>query len=133
MGGALLTIAALLSLTCSSATAPAPTQNPALTGMIVGIRQIAATPFLQGRPAIEIEIRSERAFPVRDELAVLRIGTREFLLSRYPENGDTHVLIFTLSVAEFESTSGGDPVALQYGRGEQLDRWFLGGLDKKLR
>jgi len=99
----------------------------------VGIRQIAASPLLQGRPAIEIELRSERAFPVRDELTVLRIGSREFLLSRYSENGDTHVLILTLSADEFAATTGGDPVVVQYGRGEQPDCWHLGRLDKTFR
>ncbi len=129
---ALTAAAALLALACSSSS-PTPTPTPTLAGTILGIRQIAASPLLQGRPAIEIEVRSERAFPARDELTVLRIGSREFLLSRYPESGDTHVLIFTLSADEFAATSAGDPVVVQYGRGEQLDRWYLGRLDKRLR
>ncbi|HVR89240.1 MAG TPA: hypothetical protein VHG53_06810 [Candidatus Limnocylindria bacterium] len=124
-------VAALFSLSCSAPPPPSPT--PALTGTIIRIRQIAASALLQGQPAIEIEVRSERAFPVRDELTVLRIGSREFLLSRYPESGDTHVLIFTLSVDEFAATTAGDAVVVQYGRGEQLDRWYLGRLDKTVR
>jgi len=129
---ALLSVAALLTLMCSSSS-PTPTPAPALAGLVVGIRQIAAAPLLQGRPAIEIEVRSERTFPVRDEITVLRIGAREFLLSRYPDNGDTHVLIFTLSTDEFAATTAGDPVVVQYGQGEQPDRWYLGRLDKTFR
>ena len=88
---------------------------------------------LSRRPAIEIEVRSERAFPVRNELTVLRIGSREFTLSRYPESGDTHVLIFTLTVDEFAATSAGDPVVVQYGDVPQSsDRWNFGSLDKTL-
>jgi hypothetical protein len=129
-----LAVAALLSLACnSSSPMPAQSPTPALAGSIVGIRQIPAAPVLQGQPAIEIEVRSERAFPVRNELTVLRIGSHEFLLSRYPETGDTHVLIFTLTADEFAATSTGDPVVVQYGRGEQRDRCYLGRLDKSVR
>jgi hypothetical protein len=127
-----LAVVALLSLACSSSS-PTPAPPPTLAASIVGIRQIAAAPVLQGQPAIEIEVRSERAFPVRNELTVLRIGSREFLLSRYPETGDTHVLIFTLTAEEFAATSAGDPVVVLYGRGEQVNRWYIGPLDKSVR
>jgi hypothetical protein len=127
-----VTVAALLSLTCGSPP-PTPIPTTALTGSDVVIHRVASSPVLQGRPAIDVELRSERPFPPRNEIAVLRIGTREFLLSRYPDSGDTHVLIFTLSVEEFAATSEGDPVALQYGRGEQPDRWYFGPLNKTLR
>ncbi len=79
---------------------------------------------------IEIEVFGERAFPVRNEIVVLKVGGAEFLLSRYPESGDTHVLIFWLSRDEFSGVPDRAPAFVQYGRGEQLDRWELGPLDK---
>ena len=91
---------------------------------------VPASTVLDGRPGVEIEVYSDRAFPVRDEIAVLRIGSHEFLLSRVPANGDLHTLTFTLSPEEFSATTDGDPVVVQYGRGDQPDRWNLGPLRK---
>jgi hypothetical protein len=108
---------------------PSPTAN----ATIVAIRSVAASPILQGGPAVELEVRSQPAFPVRNEITVLRIGTQEFLLSRYPEGGDTHVLIFTLTPEEFAAVSDGAPVNVQYGRGDQANRWELGKLNKAMR
>lgn len=82
---------------------------------------------------MELEVQSQRAFAVRNEIAVLRIGTEEFMLSRYPETGDTHILIFTLTSDEFAAVADGAPVVVQYGRGDQADRWDLGKLTKSLR
>jgi hypothetical protein len=131
---ALAAVAATALLSPRTGSPPqTPGPTPAPGGAIVGIRQIAASPLFQGRPGVEIEVRSDRAFPVRDEITVLRIGAREFVLSRYPESGDTHTLIFTLSVDEFAATTAGDAVVVQYGRGEQPDRWDLGRLDKTVR
>jgi hypothetical protein len=62
----------------------------------------------------------------------LRIGSEEFLLSRYPDNGDTHTLLFTLTRDEFAQVSSGDQVWVQYGRGEVNERWNFGPLDKNL-
>lgn len=81
--------------------------------------------------AVEIEVVSGRPFPVRGELAVLRIGNREFDLSRYPDDGDTHVLIFTLSPAEWAAVQSGEEVTLQYGHGAPPE-WKLGRLDRRM-
>jgi hypothetical protein len=127
--GAVMVAAA--SLACASPPTVSPT--PVATATIVAIRSIPTSPTLQGRPAVEIEVQSPRAFPVRDEITVLRIGMQEFLLSRYSDGGDTHVLIFTLTPEEFAATVDGALVVVQYGRGEQRDRWDLGRLNKALR
>ena len=121
---------ASLSLACAAPPIVSPT--PSATATIVAIRSVRASPVLQGRPAVELEVQSQRAFPVRDEIAVLRIGTDEFLLSRYPDSGDTHVLIFTLTPREFAAVADGALVVVQYGRGDQTDHWELGKLTKAL-
>src|SRR5262249_34874095 len=50
---------------------------------------------------VQIELYSSSGFPVRNEIAVLEIGGREFLLSQYPPDGNTRTLIFTLTSEEF--------------------------------
>ena len=129
--------AGLVAAGCLPASIPPPpprfaSASPANvrpTGTIVAIRHVASSP-IAGDGAIEIEVRSERAFPVRNEIAVLRIGEREFLLSRYPLSGDLHTLIFTLTTDEFASVADGEPVVVQYGRGVQAEQWDLGRLRK---
>ena len=125
-----LVLLGALSVGCGPSSPPHAIETPRAASAIVRIRAIASSPLLAGRPAMEIELRSDRAFPVRNEITVLRIGAREFLLSRYPESGDTHVLIFTLTPEEFSETQDGDSVVVQFGRGEQPDRWAFGSLDK---
>ncbi len=97
--------------------------------MVRSIRSIAASPALGSRPGVEIELFSRQGFPVRGEIPVLRIGGREFLVSRYPESGDTHVLIFTLSREEFRGLASGDEISLQYGRDAAGPRRDFGRLD----
>jgi len=97
--------------------------------VIRSIRAVEASTSLQGRPGIEIELSSDQAFPVRNELVVLRIGEQEFSVSRYP-TGDTHALVFTLTPEEFDKTANGDGVIVQYGRGEAQEQWDFGTLDK---
>jgi hypothetical protein len=79
---------------------------------------------------VEIQLTSSRAFPVRNEIAVLKIGREEVTLSRYPEDGSTNTLIFTLTAAEFDHLQSGDEVTVQYGRYDAVDRWYYGKLDK---
>jgi len=122
---------ASLSLACAPPQNASPAPNA--TGTILAIRSVPASSILQGRPAVEIEVQSQRAFPVRDEITVLRIGMQEFLLSRYPDSGDTHVLIYTLTPEEFAALADGGLVSVQYGRDDRADRWDLGKLNKALR
>ena len=82
---------------------------------------------------MEIEVTSEKSFPVRSELVVLRIGAQEFTLSRYREDGDTHTMIFTLTPEEFDKTAAGDPVSVYYGRDDDpSQRWDFGRLNKSI-
>lgn len=83
---------------------------------MVRIRRVPRSPQMRGGPAIEVEVTSPRPFPVMGVSPVMRIGGREFLISRYPPDGDLHTLIFTLSLQEFEATRSGEPIFVQYGR-----------------
>ena len=93
----------------------------------------------------EIEVRSNREFPIRDQVVVLRIGDKEFLRSKTPENGSLKTLIFMLTPAEFDALSDGAPMTVKYGRdkdsgGPQAEaalvlrglKWNFGQLNKAL-
>lgn len=102
-------------------------------GTIRRIEAVSSSAALGGQPGVEIEVSSDVEFPVRNELVVLRVGARESTLSRYPESGDTHTLIFTLTLEEFAQIATGDLVTVYYGRGgETKERWNFGPLDKSL-
>ncbi len=125
--GAALVIACTAPLPVERSSAPSPTERSANT--IRAIRTVASTgPFREA--GVEIELQSSRLFPARNELAVLRIGTRTFLRSRYPDSGDLHALILFLTSAEFAALTSGDPVTVGYGVGGGGDRWDFGPLDK---
>ena len=97
---------------------------------MITVRSVASANALANQPGYEIEVTSDREFPVRDELAVLRIGAHSFALSRYPDIGDTHTLIFTLTPEDFANTVATDEVTVQYGFGEPNVRWSFGPLNK---
>jgi hypothetical protein len=100
-------------------------------GNTISIRTVSSAMALSNHPAVEIVLTSNQAFPVRDELAVLKIGNQEFNISRYPDTGETNTLIFTLTVEQFASTNDGDPIRVQYGPGEPVGvRWSFGPLNK---
>jgi hypothetical protein len=93
---------------------------------------MAQAPELRGIRAadtrIEIEVWSPDPFPVRALSPVLRIGQREFTLSRHPDGGDLHTLIFILTVEEFGRVSSGEDVTVHYGSPGHA--WAFGRLDK---
>lgn len=98
---------------------------------IISIRRVVYAAALRSRQSgVEIEVGSNQRFPVRNELPVLRIGKREFLLSRYPDNGDTKRLIFTLTDQDFAQVSSGEELWVQYGRNKSTLRWSFGSINK---
>jgi hypothetical protein len=89
----------------------------------------ASTP----EPKVEIEISSTKPFPVRDQIVILRIGTKDFYLSRPPSDGSLNTLIFMLTPDEFAQLDNGDQIVVQYGQGDsEDDRRYYGILDKNL-
>jgi hypothetical protein len=107
----------------------APTQSSEPGTRVVAVRYVAKAEALDRQPGVEITVTSERPFPVRNEIVALQIGAGEFLLSRYPPEGDTHSLIFTLTAAEWAATREGDPVDVHYGKGAP-PQWSFGPLHK---
>ncbi len=99
-------------------------------GNTISVRTVASASALGNQPAVEIQITSDTPFPVRNELAILRIGSQAIAMSRYPDTGDTHTLIFTLTPEQFALANSGDEVWVQYGMEEAPVRWNFGPLDK---
>lgn len=83
------------------------------------IRQLSTT---SGSVQIEIELAINREFLPEGELLVLRIGEREFSASRYPENGDTTSVTFTLSPEEFAQLPDGAPFTVPVRTGPRSSR-----------
>ena len=95
---------------------------------------------------VEIEVHSSREFPIRDQVVVLRIGDKEFLRSKTPENGSLNTLIFMLTPTQFAALTDGAAMTVKYGRdkdgdaGPQIEaaqsarglRWDFGKLNKAL-
>jgi hypothetical protein len=81
---------------------------------------------------VEIELGSNREFLPQGEMLVLRIGSQEFNLSRYPNSGETTTVVFTLTADEWSRVSQSDPVAVQYGSGTNYNGWSFGKIDKNL-
>ena len=75
---------------------------------------------------VEIEVESNREFTVHDEVFVMRIGDRESALSRYPESGETHTLIFTFPSQILELV--GQPMTVQFGTTASSQDWSFGPL-----
>ena len=94
---------------------------------------------------VEIEVHSNREFPIRDQVVVLRVGEKEFLRSKTPEDGSLKTLIFMLTPAQFDALQDGAPMTVKYGRGEDAQgpqveaaaaarglRWDFGKLNKAI-
>ncbi|HJZ81287.1 MAG TPA: hypothetical protein VKD91_13115 [Pyrinomonadaceae bacterium] len=81
---------------------------------------------------VEIELSSNREFLPQGEMLVLRIGSEEFNLSRYPDTGETSTVVFTLTAQEFAGISQGDSVGVQYGSGPNYNGWNFGKVDKTM-
>lgn len=100
------------------AAAAAPPPAVASDIYFAGLRR-AAPDENTGAGDYEIEIRSASGFPVRNELAVLRVGERELVLSRYPESGpdigSIQVLLFRVRAAELAAIPDGANLMLRYG------------------
>jgi hypothetical protein len=81
---------------------------------------------------VEIELESTTEFPVRNELVVLRIGSRVFTTSRHPADGSLNRLIFVLSHDELARLQPGETVVVEYGRNGTGPRWNFGRLTRSL-
>lgn len=83
-----------------------------------------------GTDEVEIEVASQTQFPVLDDMAVLRVGDRDLVMSRYPDDGDTHRLVFRATNAEFNQLADGAPMVVRYGAERATRAWPMGSLRK---
>src|SRR5713101_8741648 len=81
------------------------------------------------KSGIDVAITREKEF-LQSNLPVLNIGDQvESTISRYPDDGDMHTLIFTVPVELFKKAKNGDRLTFRYGRGSSQVEDF-GALDK---
>ena len=100
---------------------------PADVNVIAALRTTRLTEGQRvGEAAVEIELKSSRAFPVTDSLPVLTLGKARFRLSRFADDAQ-HGLIFTLTAQEFEGVVDGADAGIRIG---SAPAWRFGALRK---
>ena len=97
-------------------------------GNTLFIYNVAASAALGGKPGIEIEVYSPRAFPTGSSSPVLQIGSTVYKVSEF-KNGDPHTLIFTLTPEEFANTVNESLITVHYEPDTQ-GHWDFGFLEK---
>lgn len=122
-----LPLALLLGLAPLSAALPAGADAPQNT--ISAIQ----TGVFRGRVlSYDITLTSSAEFPMGNAVVTLRIGSQEFLVSRYGTDGTLHTLVFSLTPAQFKSLHTGDPVVIYYSEDNAAlpaAQWNFGALD----
>jgi hypothetical protein len=78
---------------------------------------------------IDVEVTSAEPFPVRDALFVLQTGSVTSTYSRYPDDGDLHTLIFTLTSDQLATISPADVAYIRFSPGLLADSWEIGPID----
>jgi len=129
MNGLVAAPTSLLSLLPTTDTLIETSNNGNDVNKIKSIRSVQSA--VQGS-VVEIELTSNREFLPQGEMLVLRIGSQDFSLSRYPKTGETNTVIFSLTSEEFARVSQGDTVRVQYGNGPSYNAWNFGKVDKTM-
>jgi hypothetical protein len=118
----------LLASIAQSATKPLPVYVPANLNSIRSVHIVKTSLALSGQPAVEIRVASQVPFPAMDRLPVLKVGKKEFTLSRYSDPDALKELTFTLTEKEYQSLSRTGEVTLSNGK-----IWKFGTLAKWLK
>ena len=84
---------------------------------IASVKATRSSQLIPNQSGVEIELTSNREFLPKGEMLVLKVGSQEFNLSRYGEDGSTNRIIFTLTAEQWSQINTGDPVVIQYGSG----------------
>jgi hypothetical protein len=125
----------------TSFVAPAalPTDDSVLTpdtqldqNAVKSLTSLPSSPALRDQAVVEVSLTSNRPFLPAGEILVLRIGDREFDVSRYADDGSTNGVTFVLTSAEFASLKQGDQITVKYGFGDAANGWRFGGIDKRM-
>ncbi|RYZ65300.1 MAG: hypothetical protein EOP05_20805 [Proteobacteria bacterium] len=88
------------------------------------------SPSLNGEDGFEIAVQAEKIFPVEAELPTLNIAGNKISVSRYPSNGKTNVLIFSLNASEFAQLPAEGSAQVQYGRTNPVKIWQMPKFEK---
>jgi hypothetical protein len=80
---------------------------------------------------VEVEIRSDDVFPVRNALIELHVGPVISSLSRYADDGDLHTIIFLLTRDELASVAPADIATVRFNPGSDFDTWLVGAIDAR--
>ncbi len=79
---------------------------------------------------VEVELQSQFAFPVADDLPRLRIGNKDIVISRFADDGDTHKIIFTITPEELAAIPDGAAMKVRYGEDLASYEWDFGTFEK---
>jgi hypothetical protein len=99
---------------------------------VQNLKSVSASSAIDGTAGVEIRLTSNRNFLPTGQLLTLQIGSQQFNISRFADDGSTNQVIFTLTQDEFSSLQQGDPVAVQYGDSGLGRTWNFGHLDKTI-
>ena len=120
-----------VQLARSNASSPESTPNAGniyRDGNAVSAPRLAKTSD-QGE-VIVIDLKSNNAIDVKDELTVVKIGNDEFDLVEYP-NGNAQELSVKMTPAQFSNLADGAEIVVHYGHGESNgDKWIFPALNK---
>lgn len=95
-------------------------------------QSVSVSPQLRGEPAVEISVRSNSGFSVKNALPVLRIGNEHFVVSRYSSSGQTQTLVFSVPRSSYSQLPDRAKARVQYGLEVPSDIWYLPDFEKEL-
>ena len=121
----LLALGLVFVAACAGEAAPARKASQERQNVIRSIRQE------NGGKHFVVEVAGRDPFRPGALDWVLRVGKREFRQSRYPADGSTRTLLFSIPAAEFGALASGEPVSVYYGSPGRNERQ-LGKLNKSL-
>ena len=88
------------------------------------------SPYLRGESGYEVAVQAKKNFPAQDALPILNIGGNQFGVSRYPSNGKTDVLIFSINAYDFQRLPTNASAQVQYGKTNPSKIWKMPNFDK---
>ena len=101
---------------------PRAAQAQNANGRITQVKAVSAN-------TMDVEVTSEREFPVLDSVVTLHIADKSYTVSRSPEDGSLNTLIFSVPASDLTAgaNSGAEAWIDYTGQGGGL-RWNLGKL-----
>jgi hypothetical protein len=116
-----------------AATASAAVPRRVITGnTLVGLRALGGPSLVAGASGVDVEVRSDEPFAVRDALLELQVGPTTVRGVRHPDPGDLRRAVFRLSAEQFAAVRDGDPMTITYGEDSTI-AWTFAPLVKRLQ